>query len=241
MLKAKSVITWLDFVHFVCIYAVFDKNIYFSDEKVILVNSSTIWEPDLYFQQLIRYSQQNMEKKPTVFSLTKKSPDAFVTVSYSFEANIKSSCRADFTRFPFHRHDCFLALGSWSKPNDSLRFSPDWNYDQKKLVNNFKTTNYLIETDYLSGDDAVARGVRNVSEFYSVVGLKLEMRHKYKKYIMLYYIPTSLIVVTSWVFFLLPSTSYPARTALLVTVFLLLINIFSGVVQNTPDGNDGSK
>merc|ERR1712025_138825 len=60
------------------------------------------------------------------------------------------------------------------------------------------------------------------------------------RYIFLYYIPTSLIVITSWIFFLLPSTSYPARTALLVTVFLLLINIFSGVVNDTPNTNDGS-
>ena len=42
MLKAKSVITWLDFVHFVCIYAVFDKNIYFADEKVIFVKDVLI-------------------------------------------------------------------------------------------------------------------------------------------------------------------------------------------------------
>ena len=76
------------------------------------------------------------------------------------------------------------------------------------------------------------------------------------RYIFLYYIPTGLIVVTSWIFFLLPSTSYPARfstrfskdhwkysdrTALLVTVFLLLINIFSGVVNDTPNTNDGRK
>ena len=31
------------------------------------------------------------------------------------------------------------------------------------------------------------------------------------------------------------------RTALLVTVFLLLINIFSGVVNDTPNTNDGRK
>ena len=34
------------------------------------------------------------------------------------------------------------------------------------------------------------------------------------RYIFLYYIPTGLIVITSWIFFLLPSTSYPARSFL---------------------------
>ena len=114
-----------------------------------------------------------------------------------------------------------------------------------------------------------SHGVSNPSDIYSVVGLELNFHMKwtrwlffrwhiltFHRYIFLYYIPTGLIVVTSWIFFLLPSTSYPARfstrfskdhwkysdrTALLVTVFLLLINIFSGVVNDTPNTNDGRK
>ena len=47
------------------------------------------------------------------------------------------------------------------------------------------------------------------------------------RYIFLYYIPTGLIVVTSWIFFLLPSTSYPARFLPQVfTFFTFLFMIF---------------
>ena len=65
----------------------------------------------------------------------------------------------------------------------------------------------------------------------------LELTSLWDKYILLYYLPTLMMVVTSWFFYLLPSTSYPARTALLVTVFLLLINIYNGVVNDTPNSD----
>ena len=35
--------------------------------------------------------------------------------------------------------------------------------------------------------------------------------------------------------------SLPSRTALLITVFLLLINMFAGVVTNTPNTSTGGK
>ena len=43
--------------------------------------------------------------------------------------------------------------------------------------------------------------------------------HRWERYIFLYYIPTMLIVITSWTFFLLPSTSYPSRLASTVLNF----------------------
>ena len=43
---------------------------------------------------------------------------------------------------------------------------------------------------------------------------------RYSKYIFIYFIPTTMFTFTSWVSYLIPPTSYPARTTLLVTVFL---------------------
>ena len=42
-----------------------------------------------------------------------------------------------------------------------------------------------------------------------------------------------------WFSFLLPPTSYPARTSLLVTLFLCQIGLFNAVVQDTPNENGG--
>ena len=59
----------------------------------------------------------------------------------------------------------------------------------------------------------------------------------YKKFLLLYYVPSYMITISSWFFYLLPSTSYPARTALLMTAFLLLIQIYNSVVNDTPNSN----
>ena len=112
----------------------------------------------------------------------------------------------------------------------------DTDYSSGSLVG--KSFDYNIFTQYVTGS---GEGVRNASLRYSVAGVELVLRGRYEKYLTLYYVPTVLITVASWIFFLLPSTSYPARTALLVTVFLLLINIFSSVVNETPNTNNGGK
>lgn len=144
-------------------------------------------------------------------------------------------CVPDFDDFPFNRHTCHVNVSSWTKTSDHLVFVAN-----KTLVPMSPAEmilfDYGLTVDYVTGK---GHGVSNPNDVYSVVGLELKFHMKWTRYIFLYYIPTGLIVITSWIFFLLPSTSYPARTALLVTVFLLLINIFSGVVNDTPNTNDG--
>ena len=73
-----------------------------------------------------------------------------------------------------------------------------------------------------------------------MVGLKLTFVNRYSKYLWVYYLPTSMFTVTSWVSFILPPTSYPARTSLLVTVFLCQIGLFNAVIRDTPNQDGGN-
>lgn len=43
-----------------------------------------------------------------------------------------------------------------------------------------------------------------------------------------------LFVVVSWISFVVPPDVIPGRMALLVTLFLVLVNIFNSVTTNTP-------
>ena len=76
---------------------------------------------------------------------------------------------------------------------------------------------------------------------YSVVGLQMTLTNLHSKYMWVYYLPTSMFTVTSWVSFLLPPTSYPSRTSLLVTVFLCQIGLFNAVIRDTPNQDGGTK
>ena len=46
--------------------------------------------------------------------------------------------------------------------------------------------------------------------------------------------PPGLFVIVSWISFLIPMDVIPGRMALLVTLFLVLVNIFNTVTTNTP-------
>ena len=43
-----------------------------------------------------------------------------------------------------------------------------------------------------------------------------------------------LFVVVSWISFVVPPDVIPGRMALLITLFLVLVNIFNSVTTNTP-------
>ena len=58
-------------------------------------------------------------------------------------------------------------------------------------------------------------------------------RH-FTSYIITYYLPSGLFVLVSWISFLIPPDIVPGRMALLITLFLVLVNIFNTVTTNTP-------
>ena len=55
------------------------------------------------------------------------------------------------------------------------------------------------------------------------------------KYLIIYYLPSGLFVVVSWVSFLIPPEVIPGRMALLITLFLVLTNIFNIITTNSPN------
>ena len=60
---------------------------------------------------------------------------------------------------------------------------------------------------------------------YSIAGFKMVLRRSVKPFIINVYLPTSLLVVVSFIGFLIPADMVPGRMALIVTTFLMLVNI----------------
>ena len=69
---------------------------------------------------------------------------------------------------------------------------------------------------------------------YSVAGFELTLRRKVSHYIITYYLPSGMFVIVSWISFLVPPDIVPGRMTLLVTVFLVLVNIFNTITTNIP-------
>ena len=69
---------------------------------------------------------------------------------------------------------------------------------------------------------------------YSVTGFEVTLRRKMSHYIITYYFPAGMFVIVSWISFLVPPESVPGRMTILVTVFLVLVNIFNSITSNIP-------
>ena len=64
--------------------------------------------------------------------------------------------------------------------------------------------------------------------------IKVEMMRRRTPVLLQVYLPSGLFVIVSWISFLIPMDVIPGRMALLVTLFLVLVNIFNTVTTNTP-------
>merc|ERR1719225_1377973 len=69
---------------------------------------------------------------------------------------------------------------------------------------------------------------------FSLAGFEMVLQRYVSTYIITYYLPSGLFVIVSWISFLIPMDVIPGRMALLVTLFLVLVNIFNNVTTNTP-------
>ena len=89
----------------------------------------------------------------------------------------------------------------------------DYTAETKKLPEYLKT--------YSNGD-------------YSVAGFELILTRKLSRYIITWYLPSGIFVIVSWISFLIPPEIVPGRMALIITVFLVLVNIFNTITTNMP-------
>ena len=135
-------------------------------------------------------------------------------MKYTIETEAEVVCVMDFSKYPFDANTCFLEVSSFGHYNDSVVFRtvdppPDKFLEPKKIKHYDLTLNY-VERQKESWDTK--------GKFYSTAGVKMVLRQLPLKCLLVYFLPTSMFTITSWFSFLLPVTSYPARTSLLVLV-----------------------
>ena len=152
------------------------------------------------------------------------------------------TCPVNYSEFPFHVASCKLRMSSANQKNTSMLFLSDLEpFPPDQQLVSSKVRGYSVNVSYLQGEDSVLKSWSTSGSFYSITGIKIDLISKYRKYIFVYFIPTSMFTATSWVSYLLPPTSYPARTSLLVTVFLCQVGIFTAAIKDTPNYDDGKK
>ena len=181
-----------------------------------------LWVPDAYFEDqsshsLITALSGASDEK---FIITKSPSTNSVTLKYFFSTKVSINCDMDFDRYPFDTQTCNFRIRSLKK------------------VQNLRWKNLSVTSSALlkHSDFWIRMDILNKTKMYAsnIVGFDLIIGRKYGSYIYEYFVPCLLMVVTSWVSFTVDPGAVPGRLGMLLTLFLMLINMSSSVSQTIP-------
>ncbi len=186
-----------------------------------------IWLPNILVYNLKTYKVMDvLSRLAGVWVYTNKK------VYYSQSTHITFICPMRFDKFPLDTQTCLFQVGSYSYNDVLMSFETiQAGYDPPTSGNTI-ALDYAIVINRLSPKDSVFEGGQLGN--YSLAGFEMVLQRHVSTYIITYYLPSGLFVIVSWISFLIPMEVVPGRMSLLVTLFLVLVNIFNTVTTNTP-------
>jgi len=186
-----------------------------------------LWLPNIFIYNLKTYKVIDVLNKLAGLWI-----GADKTVLYSQATHITFICPMRFDKFPLDTQTCKFQVGSYSYNDKIMRFiTAQAGYSGDKGGNSI-ALDYAIKISKLKKSDSIFAG-GGLGNF-SLAGFEMVLHRYVSTYIITYYLPSGLFVIVSWISFLIPMDVIPGRMALLVTLFLVLVNIFNTVTTNTP-------
>jgi len=183
-----------------------------------------IWLPDSFF---VNEKEASVHEIPTEnqFLRILASGD----VLRSIRLTIKASCPLDLQYFPMDKQMCTLEIESfgftmsdlrykWEDVPRSVQMSPDVSLPQFNVLGHRQR---LVEVSVSSGN-------------YSRLCVDVQFDRAIGYYVIQVYIPSSLIVVMSWINFWLDRRDVGARVGLGVTTVLTMTAMMAGVNSSMP-------
>ena len=151
-----------------------------------------LWIPDIFIYDAKKLVKNGIDGDLENLKYLSSSNSHFL--KYTLTVNVEIVCyRFNFDNYPFDSNDCFLDMGSYSYPKEELIFTELIKETSIYSNNNsFLRSNFLINFEKMPTD-------RNEKSGYSITGFKINLKRNVNKYIFNYYIPSGLMVITSWV------------------------------------------
>merc|ERR1719270_2865054 len=181
------------------------------------------WLPDAEILNLKEFKTLDVLSKLEGLWLNKK-----YEIMYAVATRITFICPMTFTSFPLDVQICKFQVGSFNYAIDKMIFRDEFISESDQIRS---VLDYYINITALAKRDQYYVALTGN---YSVAGFELTLRRKVSHYIITYYLPSGMFVIVSWISFLVPADIVPGRMTLLVTVFLVLVNIFNTITTNIP-------
>lgn len=199
-------------------------------ESLILLSLSQLelfWIPDLEIIELDGFRSPNTIMRIGSFQL-----EAGKLLRMALPVEITVRCPFIYDEYPMDEQTCPLRFGSFGYQSDLMLFSGTVKYEsdnQRFLKYHVKVRDMPKSEEqytYQAGDQS--------PEVYSTYGFDLVLTRDQQAHLMRTYLPTGVLVVISWISFLVDPAVVPGRMAILVTLLLVLINVSNSVSTNIP-------
>ncbi|XP_036404368.1 gamma-aminobutyric acid receptor subunit pi [Megalops cyprinoides] len=154
------------------------------------------------------------------------------TVLYALRITATIACNMDLTKYPMDRQVCTLQLESWGYNLQDVVFYWTRGNDSVKGLDTLRLAQYSVESYYTSVSQAVYE-----TGLYPKLVLHFALRRNVLFFILETYVPSTLLVVLSWVSFWISQSSVPARTCIGVTTVLTMTTLMMGARTSLPNAN----
>lgn len=174
-----------------------------------------IWTPETYF-----YGLKRAEK----LSMIDSTPEAISVSGGHFwwwvDLRVEMHCSMNFQHYPLDSQRCVVRLGSVR--HDAKKQIYRGSAEQLHLFFQ-KSLQYSIKFEDLREDEKYFTDDYNTN--YSVSGFVLNLKRRRLPVFINLYFPTSLLTMMTWISFFIPAKQVPGRISLVMTIFLMLVNI----------------
>ena len=181
-----------------------------------------LWYPDLEIFGMEKYALKSVLKDMTYLKIYKSKH-----IKYTGRVDITFSCHMYFDNYPFDSHECPMKISSFYSTEDIVTCSEDFHYDSRRQ----RSLQHNVKIEALDQDDKV---FEYFGSRYAICGIKILLKRAKRQILVQIHMVSSMFVIVSWVSFIVKPEVVPARMGLLVTIFLVLINIFNAAKGKAP-------
>ncbi|XP_076258924.1 pH-sensitive chloride channel 2-like isoform X2 [Rhynchophorus ferrugineus] len=166
--------------------------------------------------------------------------DVFVKISpygevtYIYRLTTTFYCSMNLRKFPFDQQLCQITWTSWAYNATNLQLY--WTDSQPYgIVDNLHLTEFSLDGIWVENTTSnVQTGMGKWDDGYSSLIFYFKLRREVGYYILDYFLPSILLVITSWITFWIQADASPARTALGTSTMLSFITLNGNVMKNLP-------
>ncbi|KAM3842811.1 gamma-aminobutyric acid receptor subunit pi [Diretmus argenteus] len=154
------------------------------------------------------------------------------TVLYALRITTTVACNMDLTKYPMDKQTCTLQLESWGYNINDVMFYWTRGNESVSGLDTLRLAQYTVEDHYTSVSEAIYE-----TGHYPKLVFHFELKRSILYFILETYVPSSLLVVLSWVSFWISQSSVPARICIGVTTVLTMTTLMMGARTSLPNAN----